>query len=105
MQKNNFILLATIGYLLNFFVNSLRENIRVVFASFLKTRKFFLQVTDYITQLKALDSGKVQDSFCSSSIAGSVFLESFITVAAALPSNLLAVLGMDKLGRKFFLGK
>jgi hypothetical protein len=32
-------------------------------------------------------------------------MESLITVAAAFPSNILAVLFMDRLGRKFFLGK
>lgn len=62
-------------------------------------------MTDYITKIKALETDNVPDSFCTSSVAGSVFLESFITVAAALPSNILAVLGMDKLGRKFFLGE
>lgn len=53
------------------------------------------------TDIKSIS---IQDSFCNNSIAGGVFLESFITVAAALPSNILAVIGMDKLGRKFFLG-
>ncbi|XP_065215026.1 synaptic vesicle glycoprotein 2C-like isoform X2 [Planococcus citri] len=61
------------------------------------------QVTEYITSTKDYLNSTAQDSFCTSSIAGGVFLESFITVAAALPSNILAVLGMDKLGRKFFL--
>lgn len=42
---------------------------------------------------------------CSDKIESGVFLESFITVAAAIPSNIFAVLGMDTLGRKFFLGK
>lgn len=41
---------------------------------------------------------------CSDKIESGVFLESFITVAAAIPSNIFAVLGMDTLGRKFFLG-
>lgn len=40
---------------------------------------------------------------CSDKIESGVFLESFITVAAAIPSNIFAVLGMDTLGRKFFL--
>lgn len=42
---------------------------------------------------------------CSDKIESGVFLESFITVAAAIPSNIFAVIGMDTLGRKFFLGK
>lgn len=42
---------------------------------------------------------------CSDKIESGVFLESLITVAAAIPSNIFAVLGMDTLGRKFFLGK
>lgn len=42
---------------------------------------------------------------CSDKIESGVFMESLITVAAALPSNIVAVLGMDRLGRKFFLGK
>lgn len=41
---------------------------------------------------------------CSDEIHSSVFMESLITVAAAIPSNIFAVLGMDRLGRKFFLG-
>ncbi|XP_044730323.1 synaptic vesicle glycoprotein 2C-like [Chrysoperla carnea] len=40
---------------------------------------------------------------CSDKIESTVFMESLITVAAALPSNIIAVLGMDRLGRKFFL--
>lgn len=66
--------------------------------------KYHAQVTEYITTTKSLETSTLQDSYCSNNIAGGVFLESFITVAAALPSNVLAVLGMDKLGRKFFLG-
>lgn len=42
---------------------------------------------------------------CSDKIESGVFLESFITVAAAIPSNIFAVFGMDTLGRKFFLGE
>ncbi|XP_017054944.1 synaptic vesicle glycoprotein 2B [Drosophila ficusphila] len=40
---------------------------------------------------------------CSSAIPQSVFMESLISLASALPANLLAILGMDMLGRKFFL--
>lgn len=61
------------------------------------------QVTEFITGLKEFEDKNVPDAFCNNNIAGGVFLESFITVAAALPSNIIAVLGMDKLGRKFFL--
>ncbi len=61
-------------------------------------------MTEYVTSRKDADLLSIEKSFCNNSIAGGVFLESFITVAAALPSNILAVLGMDKLGRKFFLG-
>lgn len=40
---------------------------------------------------------------CTSHIPSSVFLDSLITLTAALPANLIAILGMDRLGRKFFL--
>ncbi|KAJ8923859.1 hypothetical protein NQ315_010441 [Exocentrus adspersus] len=57
------------------------------------------QVTDYV-----INTGSQQhDTICSSNISESVFRESLITVAAALPSNIVAVLLMDRLGRKFFL--
>ncbi|XP_055598151.1 synaptic vesicle glycoprotein 2B-like [Uranotaenia lowii] len=57
------------------------------------------QVTNYVVSLGSHSDAGV----CSASIPSSVFLESLITVAAALPANVFAVLGMDKLGRKFFL--
>ncbi|GLV46741.1 uncharacterized protein CBL_13514 [Carabus blaptoides fortunei] len=44
-----------------------------------------------------------QDGICSDKIESAVFMESLITVASAIPSNIIAVLGMDRLGRKFFL--
>lgn len=51
-----------------------------------------------------VNSGSQADqNLCSDNMESGVFLESFITVAAAVPSNVLAVLGMDSLGRKFFL--
>jgi len=57
------------------------------------------EVTDYVVNM-----GSHSESFvCNDKISSSVFLESLITVSAALPSNVIAVLGMDKLGRKFFL--
>ncbi|XP_065336899.1 synaptic vesicle glycoprotein 2B isoform X1 [Cloeon dipterum] len=57
-------------------------------------------VTEYV-----VNSGvnSENSATCSEKIAGSVFLESLITVAAAIPSNIFAVLGIDRLGRKFFL--
>lgn len=58
-------------------------------------------VTDfYVARMDANSDGDA----CSDDIAGSVFLESLITVAAAVPSNIFAVLGIDRLGRKFYLG-
>lgn len=58
------------------------------------------QVTDFVINLGSQQVGAT----CSEKISQSVFMESLITVAAALPSNIVAVLGMDRLGRKFFLG-
>ncbi|XP_058067185.1 synaptic vesicle glycoprotein 2C-like [Anopheles bellator] len=57
------------------------------------------QVTDYVVGM----GSHSQSGVCSSTIPSTVFLESLITVAAALPTNVIAVLGMDRLGRKFFL--
>ncbi|XP_036338890.1 synaptic vesicle glycoprotein 2B [Rhagoletis pomonella] len=55
-------------------------------------------VTDYVV-------GKIEeeDAVCSGHIPQSVFQESLISLASALPANLIAILGMDLLGRKFFL--
>ncbi|XP_044019468.1 synaptic vesicle glycoprotein 2B isoform X1 [Aphidius gifuensis] len=58
-------------------------------------------VTDYYNFLKA-DNLK-QELPCENKIAEGVFIESLITVASAIPANIIAVLGMDRLGRKFFL--
>lgn len=58
------------------------------------------QVTQYVTEHGSQQDGSV----CNSEISSAVFLESLITVAAAIPSNIIAVLFMDILGRKFFLG-
>lgn len=41
---------------------------------------------------------------CDPDISSEVFQESLITVASAIPANIVAVLFMDRLGRKFFLG-
>lgn len=57
-------------------------------------------VTEFVLQLDNEHDGAV----CSAKIESNVFMESLITVAAALPSNVIAVLFMDRLGRKFFLG-
>ncbi|KAG5891551.1 hypothetical protein JTB14_028569 [Gonioctena quinquepunctata] len=57
------------------------------------------EVTDYVVNL----GSHVEGGLCSDKISSSVFMESLITVSAALPSNVLAILGMDRLGRKFFL--
>lgn len=59
------------------------------------------QVTAFVTQQGTHSSA----NSCDSHIHSDVFMESLITVAAAIPSNIFAVLGMDRLGRKFFLGK
>ncbi|KAF5303762.1 hypothetical protein FQA39_LY09835 [Lamprigera yunnana] len=56
-------------------------------------------VTQYVTESGSQQNGKI----CSDKIESAVFMESLITVAAAIPSNIVAVLGMDRLGRKFFL--
>lgn len=58
------------------------------------------KVTEYV-----VNHGSHSDqNFCSDEIGASVFMESLITVASAIPANIVAVLGMDRLGRKFFLG-
>ncbi|XP_073989715.1 synaptic vesicle glycoprotein 2B isoform X2 [Rhodnius prolixus] len=59
----------------------------------------FCQVTDFVVNTGSHSTADL----CSDKMDSGVFLESFITVAAAIPSNILAVLCMDKLGRKFFL--
>lgn len=57
------------------------------------------QVTEYVVK-----SGSHSNlGACSATIPSSVFLESLISLSAALPANLIAILGMDKFGRKFFL--
>lgn len=59
------------------------------------------QVTDFVVNTGSHSHAKL----CSDKIESGVFLESFITVAAAVPSNVIAVVGMDTLGRQFFLGE
>ncbi|CRL02157.1 CLUMA_CG015079, isoform A [Clunio marinus] len=56
------------------------------------------EVTNFVVQSQAAINHE-----CTDHIPSTVFLESLITVAAALPANIIAVLGMDRLGRKFFL--
>ncbi|KAH8276474.1 hypothetical protein KR044_010875 [Drosophila immigrans] len=46
---------------------------------------------------------EITNGTCNSDIPSSVFMESLITLASALPANLFAILGMDMLGRRFFL--
>ena len=57
------------------------------------------EVTDYVIKY-----GSQKNSTCSTTIDSMIFLESLITVTAAIPGNFLAIFGMDRLGRKFFLG-
>lgn len=57
------------------------------------------EVTNYVVNLE-------QDSErCSGHIESAVFMESLISLASAIPANIIAIVGMDRLGRKFFLGK
>ncbi|XP_043277261.1 synaptic vesicle glycoprotein 2B isoform X2 [Venturia canescens] len=57
------------------------------------------QVTDYVVN----NGSHSIERECTNKIESNVFMESLITVASAIPANILAVLGMDRLGRKFFL--
>ncbi|XP_017870658.1 PREDICTED: synaptic vesicle glycoprotein 2B [Drosophila arizonae] len=57
-------------------------------------------VTDYVVDQLQKES---HNGTCNSDIPQSVFMESLITLASALPANLFAILGMDLLGRRFFL--
>lgn len=57
-------------------------------------------VTDYVVDQLQKES---HNGTCNSDIPPSVFMESLITLASALPANLFAILGMDLLGRRFFL--
>lgn len=57
------------------------------------------KVTDYVVNQGSHSLHEV----CSSNIPSSVFRESLITISAGLPANLIAILFMDKFGRKFFL--
>lgn len=57
------------------------------------------QVTEYVVTM----GSHSKMGTCSASISSSVFRESLISLSAALPANLIAVLFMDRLGRKFFL--
>uniref|UniRef100_A0A1B6IMQ6 Major facilitator superfamily (MFS) profile domain-containing protein n=1 Tax=Homalodisca liturata TaxID=320908 RepID=A0A1B6IMQ6_9HEMI len=56
------------------------------------------QVTDFV-----VNKGSESGGPCNDKIPSFVFLESLITVSAAIPGNVIAVVFMDKLGRKFFL--
>uniref|UniRef100_A0ABD2WVV1 Major facilitator superfamily (MFS) profile domain-containing protein n=1 Tax=Trichogramma kaykai TaxID=54128 RepID=A0ABD2WVV1_9HYME len=57
------------------------------------------EVTHYVVSKSSFN----KESECNDKIGPSVFMESLITVASAIPANIVAVLGMDRLGRKFFL--
>lgn len=56
------------------------------------------KVTDYV-----VSKNSHADAVCDAHIPQAVFMESLISLASALPANLIAILGMDLLGRKFFL--
>ncbi|XP_034939012.1 synaptic vesicle glycoprotein 2B isoform X2 [Chelonus insularis] len=60
------------------------------------------EVTDFYIRVR--NNNTEENRPCDSKIGESVFIESLITVASAIPANIVAVLGMDRLGRKFFLG-
>lgn len=57
-------------------------------------------VTEYVVN-KGIS--QAEEGVCNSDIPSAVFMESLISLASALPANLIAILGMDRLGRKFFL--
>ena len=51
-------------------------------------------------------SGNDDDEFCSNLVPDAKVFSNFIYVSlAAAPGNLWSILHMDKLGRRFFLGK
>lgn len=57
-------------------------------------------VTEYVVNQSRMATN---NGTCQSDIPSTVFQESLITLASALPANLFAILGMDMLGRRFFL--
>lgn len=57
------------------------------------------EVTEYV-----MGNGSLKSTDCNEKMSEGVFKDSLITVASAIPANIVAVLGMDRLGRKFFLG-
>ena len=60
------------------------------------------EVTRFVIE-EGSHSHAAHEGVCNANIPSTVFLESLITVASALPANLIAVLFMDRFGRKFFL--
>lgn len=58
------------------------------------------KVTEFVVNL---ENHRPDSQTCSSVIPSAVYLESLISVTAALPANLIAILGMDTFGRKFFM--
>ena len=59
------------------------------------------EVTEYVVRV---GSNETTYNKCTNEIDSAVFMESLITLASAIPANIIAILGMDRLGRKFFLG-
>lgn len=57
-------------------------------------------VTEFVVNQTAANT---EANYCNAKIPPSVFMESLITLASALPANLFAILCMDMLGRRFFL--
>jgi MFS transporter, VNT family, synaptic vesicle glycoprotein 2 len=57
------------------------------------------EVTNYVVN----HGSHSHEGQCTSSIPSAVFMESLISLASALPANIIAVLFMDRFGRKFFL--
>lgn len=56
-------------------------------------------VTEYVVK----NGTHAEDGVCSSHIPSTVFMESLISLASALPANFIAIMGMDRFGRKFFM--
>ena len=63
--------------------------------------KSVCEITNYRS-----NSTEIEDEFCSNPIPDAkVFTDSFLISISALPGNIWTIICMDKLGRKFFLGK
>jgi len=55
------------------------------------------EVTEYVVNM---DHSSEE---CTGKIESAVYMESLVSLASAIPANIIAVLFMDRLGRKFFL--